>query len=247
MKNQLQKTEDTILWVSTISQSKDKSLSIIEFERSLDFKTLIHKQPILNDVKNELISEIQCIAFIRELLLNLASTLKFSENLTLQQATILASDVFDKMKYETLDDIALMFKKARQGYYGSLKGRLDSDILNTIIIPSYLNEKSEIRELHQKDIKASLIENKTDSEALNYNLEMLERMSKQILKEKRQKKLDEYNNSLKNDKVDFFIEKAKLNCKKMTIDELKNEIQKAELNLLTEFVEIYQIELNNRK
>ena len=33
----------------------------------------------------------------------------------------------------------------------------------------------------------------------------------------------------------------------MTIDELKNEIQKAELNLLTEFVEIYQIELNNRK
>ena len=247
MKNQLQKTEDTILWVSTISQSKDKSLSIIEFERSLDFKTLIHKQPILNDVKNELISEIQCIAFIRELLLNLASTLKFSENLTLQQATILASDVFDKMKYETLDDIALMFKKARQGYYGSLKGRLDSDILNTIIIPSYLNEKSEIRELHQKDIKASLIENKTDSEALNYNLEMLERMSKQILKEKRQKKLDEYNNSLKNDKVDFFIEKAELNCKKMTIDELKNEIQKAELNLLTEFVEIYQIELNNRK
>ena len=67
MKNQLQKTEDTIRWVSTISQSKDKSLSIIEFERSLDFKTLIHKQPILNDVKNELISEIQCIAFIREL------------------------------------------------------------------------------------------------------------------------------------------------------------------------------------
>ena len=159
--------------------------------------------------------------------------MKFSENLTLQQATILASDVFDKMKYETLDDIALMFKKARQGYYGSLKGRLDSDILNTIIIPSYLNEKSELRELHQKD--------------LNYNLEMLERMSKQILKEKRQKKLDEYNNSLKNDNVDFFIEKAKLNCKKMTIDELKNEIKKAELNLLTEFVEIYQIELNNRK
>ena len=33
----------------------------------------------------------------------------------------------------------------------------------------------------------------------------------------------------------------------MTIDELKNEIQKAELNLLTDFVEIYQSELNNRK
>ena len=126
-------------------------------------------------------------------------------------------------------------------------GFVDSDILNTIIIPSYLNEKSELRELHQKYIKVYLIENKTYSEALNYNLEMLERMSKQILKEKRQKKLDEYNNSLKNDKVDFFIEKAKLNCKKMTIDELKNEIQKAELNLLTDFVEIYQSELNNRK
>lgn len=247
MKNQLQKTEGTIRWVSTISQSKDKSLSIIEFERSLDFKTLIDKQPILNDVKNELISEIQCIVFIRELLLNLASTLKFAENLTLQQATILASDVFDKMKYETLDDIALMLKKARQGYYGSLKGRLDSDILNTIIIPSYLNEKSELRELHQKDIKVALIENKTESEALNYNLEMLERISKAILREKRQKKLNEFYDSEKAGKVDFFIEKAKINCVKMKDDELIEEIRKAKLNNLNDFVFIYEKELNKRK
>ena len=110
-----------------------------------------------------------------------------------------------------------------------------------------LRETFEELGIQKKDIKVYIKENKKDSEALNYNLEMLERMSKQILKEKRQKKLDEYNNSLKNDNVDFFIEKAKLKCKKMTIDELKNEIKKAELNLLTEFVEIYQIELNNRK
>ncbi|WP_353166390.1 hypothetical protein [Empedobacter brevis] len=242
MENQIKKIEDTTLWVSTINKSQDKSLSIIEFERSLNFNQVLDKKPLINLINNNEINEMSCIVFIRELLLNTASTLKFAENITLSQATTLASDVFDKMKYDTLDDIGLMFKMARQGEFGSLKGRIDSDVIHSLIIPAYLTKKSQKREESQINNKTTV--NKTDEDSLNYNLEMLDKMSRKIIKEQRAKRLQEFHSSEK--EVDFFLEQAKRNCKLMSNEELITEIQKAKHYSLNEFVETYENELKNR-
>ena len=80
-------------------------------------------------------------------------TLRFAENFNMRgnfdavQAAILANDLFDVFGYETLEDVVMMYKLARQGRIGDGKDfKLDGQTVMHKWVPTYLELKAIERE-----------------------------------------------------------------------------------------------------
>ena len=127
-----------------IDDNADKTLEIAEIESGLTIVKCL-ESPLISEVKKSIPIK-SLLRSVREIILNSARTFKFSENMDLGQATILANDILDYFQHESLEDIVQMFKMARKGELGSGKGRLDHDVVFNIFIPAYFNKKIEARE-----------------------------------------------------------------------------------------------------
>lgn len=87
------------------------------------------------------------IKAIAYLTLRLSENFNVGKKFTASQASIMALDLFEVFGYETLEDVMLMFKYARQGRIGDGKDfKLDSQTVFHKWIPAYLELKAKERE-----------------------------------------------------------------------------------------------------
>ena len=87
---------------------------------------------------------IKSIAYLTN---RLSENFNVGKKFTADQSLVMAYDLFDVFGYETLEDVVLMFKLARQGKIGDGKDfKLDSQTVFHKWIPDYLNLKAEFRE-----------------------------------------------------------------------------------------------------
>lgn len=246
IRNELVRREGEILESDIIESRTIQSIC-----RTSDLEA---KRSIQNNLKS----------MIREIILSTAQVLKFAEKTTDFQATILANDLFEVMKAETIEDIYLMFARARQGYYGNLGGRLDSSTIFGQIVPKHLEWKAELRERKhlkgQGEFKRLLSNDNTDeaNECLKTNIErfnaMIEYISKQR-KERKQKQSEEFERKIqefstdKRSQHEKYIEWTKQALPDMQNYELLRELQRSdkEDNLIREFYEIYKTEIQERR
>lgn len=177
---------------------------------------------------------------IREIVLNTAKTFKFSENMDLSQATILASDLLRYFKNESIEDIVLMFKMIRRGELGSGKGRLDHDIIFNVFVPAYFDKKAEIRERQIRNEQSKY--NQRHEPMSEYAQNKFEELSKMLSINRIEEKVAPVVNH-----HHIWINKLKNNVKNMSLQQLEVEIEKAKSSdqfIFGEAVKIYQEQIN---
>lgn len=100
----------------------------------------LNKLSTIIDKKNV----IKAIAYLTA---RLSENFNVGKKFTVDQSTIMALDLFEVFGYETLEDVVLMFKYARQGKIGDGKDfKLDSQTVFHKWIPAYLELKALERE-----------------------------------------------------------------------------------------------------
>lgn len=87
----------------------------------------------------------------------LSENFNVGKKLTIEQSSVMAMDLLEVFGYESLEDVVLMFKYARQGRIGDGKDfKLDSQTVFHKWIPEYLEIKAEYRENEYLKEKAVL-------------------------------------------------------------------------------------------
>lgn len=198
--------------------------------------------PSIYEIKKN-ISAKQTLKAVREIILNSAKTFKFSENMDLSQATILASDLLNYFRNESLEDIILMFKMARQGELGSGKGRLDHDVVFNIFVPAYLEKKAEAREKQERNNKAKL--KQPVAEMSEYAKQKFEELSNMLSIKRTDKPIKPVVNHHQ-----LWINSLNVKVKNLTLEELYTELEKvknSDQKVFDEAVKIYKDEIELRK
>lgn len=197
--------------------------------------------PKIQTLLNQSTEKKDLLNVIRSAILNTARSFKYSENMTPMQAFVLADDLLDKMKFETLEDILLMLKMGRRGELGSNKGRFDSEILFNLFLPTYLDIKAAQYEKHNEFIvndEPLTAEEKANQQKL---IDELHKAWKADRKPKEQRVFEPIDHHAK------FINDLKQLVGSMTNDELRIELSRAKANKVWDAHEIYSNELKQRK
>lgn len=144
------------------------------------------------------------IKAITYLLLRLSENFNVGKKFTTSQAVTAASDLLEVFGYESMEDVMLMLKYARQGKIGDGKEfKLDSQTIFHKWVPSYLELKAQERERahqQQKSSQNNIYDFKWDKEAVKklkvsrkkYGWrESLEEMDRRMKKKKNQQAIEE--------------------------------------------------------
>lgn len=217
-------------------------MEIVSLETTLSVTKCLDL-PTIHEVTKQLPAK-NIIKAVREIILISAKTFKFSENMDLSQATILASDLISYFKHESLEDIVLMFKMIRQGELGSGKGRLDHDVVFTVFVPAYLEKKAEIREKQMMNEKKKF--NESSGEMSDYAKQKFEELSNILYV----KIIDTESAKPVVNHHQMWINSLKNNVKTLTLQELyseKEKAKKADQAVFGEALKIYQDEIKLRK
>ena len=180
---------------------------------------------------------------IQEIVLNSARTFKYSENMDFSQAAILASDLLNYFRNESLEDIVLLFRMIRQGELGSGKGRLDHDVIFNIFVPAYLEKKAEAREKQTRNEKSKF--NKADFEMTEQAKQKFEELSKMLSV----KRIDTPTKPVVNHHQ-VWLNSLKINVNNLSLEELYSEldkVKKSDQSVFAEAVKIYNQEIKLRK
>lgn len=95
----------------------------------------------------KLIDKRNVIKAINYLVLRLSENFNVGKKFTNEQAAMMSLDLYETFKYETLEDVTLMFKMVRQGKIGDGKDfKLDSQTVFHKWVPQYLELKAIERE-----------------------------------------------------------------------------------------------------
>ena len=125
--------------------ASNNTSELVRFESDLNITkamegTRLNKLSTLIEKKN-------VIKAITYLTARLADNFNVGKKFTIEQSSLMALDLFDVFGYETLEDVVLMFKYARQGKIGDGKDfKLDSQTVFHKWVPEYLEMKSIERE-----------------------------------------------------------------------------------------------------
>lgn len=156
-----------------------------------------------------------------------------------EQMLTLALDLIDVFKYETIEDVMLLFKMARQGKIGGKIWKLDSNTIFNEWVPAYLEQKAIERENRLEKEKSERLKNEQTAKVHHTIADRL----KQWLKDKQvpvKTKKTYYNN------YPHFLKHLPKTCQELTNEELEHQIKLAEYKQLKEAADIYRNELKNR-
>ena len=125
----------------TLQQCTDKKLAfneIVKAEQSISITESVQSYPLISSqgTKAAIIPQIiRVIEFFLEVV---------GKSLEIYQIQVLAGDLYDKFKYDTLEDVIMMFKHARTGDFGKLYDCKPPEVLSWCT--PYLELKAEERE-----------------------------------------------------------------------------------------------------
>ncbi|RQO37931.1 hypothetical protein DBR39_13665 [Chryseobacterium sp. KBW03] len=218
---------------------KDAFNAIAKIEQSLTIKDsikageLIMKQGSKVDVVIEIIKIIEFYLKIT------------GKELEIYQVRVLAGDLYDKFRTDTVEDLILFFKMIRTGDLGKLKyyDNFHDKIMS--YVPQYFQYKSEQREkmieAKKKQFKKKADQTQMSEEAYNKFTELQNRISNPI---QRSAEIFSVKGILSS--IDNYIEKLPETCKKLSDSDLKYEIQRTQFSNKTAY-EILLQEQEHRK
>lgn len=225
-----------------LKQCSDKKAfnEISKIEQSLTMKESLKSGELIvsQGSKTDVIIEIiKVIEFYLEIT---------GKKLEIYQIRILAGDLYDKFKNDTLEDLILLFKMIRTGDLG--KPPYTDNFHEKIMsyVPMFFDYKSSERERLIKIKKRKLQENdKTtfsmSDEARAKFTELQERLSTPVLKSK---EIFSVKSVLAS--VDNYIDNLPESCKKLSNSDLKYEIKRTQYSNKTAY-EILMLEQERRK
>lgn len=128
--------------LATLQTFTDKQVynEIAKLEQTLTPKEILLKKPVLISLGVPKVSIITEIIRIIEFFLEVTN-----KELAVYQIQILAGDLYEKFRTDTLEDLILFFKMARQGEFGKVYKCDSLEIMSWI--PQYFDRKSAIREM----------------------------------------------------------------------------------------------------
>ena len=227
-----------------------RSMVILEKESSIDLAETIECRKLNSLLRaDDGLSKKQVLQILQIAILNTAQSFKYSEKMTYMQSYVLAEDLLDKMKYESLEDVLLMLKMGRRGELGSNKGRFDSDVLFTLFLPAY----NEIKSLQwDEKIRFEKLEReKKEKEDLaaprDSNTDYVDQLHKAWKDSQKPKVLTTKSSVPENNDHVQFMFNLRMIVSSMTNSELRTEMIRAKNNKAFDAYEIYELELNSRK
>lgn len=157
---------------------KGDALELVKIERSLTIEKCVSAPLLINQKSNE--SELIKSVFM--IVKRFNDLVNVSKKMNEDQMIALSSDLFERFGGESLDDILLFFKMARNGEFGDLY-RLDSIVILSWV-PKYLNKK--IEAFHEDRINRENIRLRSENDAVSNHeyseksKEKLEELSKML-------------------------------------------------------------------
>lgn len=162
----------------------ENSAHIISVERSLTLSDNLSK-PSIRSVfrgKDTLIFNVGKVLVNRFL-----NAFAFATKLSDAQVTVFTADVLECFKYESLEDMVLFFKMARQGKFGTTKRGVDSNLVTGDWFQQFMELKAKAREdkvtIQQKQFKS---DNQISMKAVEITYKKAERQ-REIEQQRRQK------------------------------------------------------------
>lgn len=218
---------------------KDAFNAIAKIEQSLTIKDsiktgeLIMKQGSKVDVVIEIIKIIEFYLKIT------------GKELELYQVRVLAGDLYDKFRTDTVEDLILFFKMIRTGDLGKLKyyDNFHDKIMS--YVPQFFQYKSEQREkmieAKKKQLKKKADQTQMSEEAYNKFTELQNKLSTPTVKTSDTFRVKDVLSSLDN-----YLSTLPETCKKLSDSDLKYELKRTEYNNRSAY-EILLQEQDNRK
>jgi hypothetical protein len=132
---------------------------LLVFEKHLSLKKAIEGTHLRKLEKS--IGEINTITAIAYLINRFNANFNVGKSITQQQSALIASDITEKYPFETIEDVVLMLKQARQGVIGDGKDfKLDGQNILAKWFPEYLDKKyAEVERLHKIPVATEKMEN----------------------------------------------------------------------------------------
>lgn len=161
------------------------------------------------------------------------------------QVQILAGDLYDKFRTDTVEDIILFFKMIRTGDLGKLKyyDNFHDKIMS--YVPQFFQYKSEQREkmieAKKKQLKKKADQTQMSEEAYNKFTELQNRLSTPSVKTSETFRVKDVLSSLEN-----YLSTLPETCKKLSDSDLKYELKRTEYTNRSAY-EILLQEQDNRK
>lgn len=208
------------------------SMGLLVFESDLTISKAMNSVSIAKlCTKIEKINVVKAIAY---LILRLSDHFNVKQKFTDIQASTLALDLTEIFGYETLEDVVMMLKLARQGKIGNTEYKLDGQTVLHKWVPEYLERKAIERENEHGKSKGELNGmstfrwNKEDVEKFQVNTKMV---SPTKLGQRMKAKWDvgQVPQVVLKERSEFLNEMF-LNVKRMTTDQLKNYLLKSDMN-----------------
>lgn len=157
---------------------KGDPFELVKIERSLTIEKCVSAPLLINQKSNE--SELIKSVFM--IVKRFNDLVNVSKKMNEDQMIALSSDLFERFGGESLDDILLFFKMARNGEFGDLY-RLDSIVILSWV-PKYLDKK--IEAFHEKRVDEENIRFRAENDAVKNHeyseksKEKLEELSKML-------------------------------------------------------------------
>ena len=210
---------------------------IVKIEQDITIAKSIEEFPLINKQGEKMAIVIQIIRIIEFFL---EVTGKTQE---IYQIQVLAGDLYEKFKYDTIEDVILMFKMARQGEFGKIYDCKPPEIL------SWASQFFEYKSIEREKLIGKQKAIQKREEQVEISEEARTRFN-ELYKSITIKKT-ETENSIRNVVPELFNMNQYLmslpeSCKKLSLKDLKEEIKKTEFKN-KDAHEILLAELKRRK
>jgi hypothetical protein len=128
----------------------NNEVDLLMYEKNLTLKSAIDGTKINKFEK--LLGERETATVITYFLMRFSKNFNVGKNITDGQAPLIAIDIIEKYPYETIEDVFLCLKQARQGIIGDGKDyKLDGQTILAKLLPEYLDRKyAEVERLNKK-------------------------------------------------------------------------------------------------
>lgn len=237
---------------------ENDSIGLLEIESNLSVSKAMNSTQIYK--LSSAIEKRNVIKAIAYLTLRLSDSFNVKQKFTDEQASMLALDLSEVFHYETLEDVVMMYKYARQGKIGSNEYKLDGQTVMQKWVPEYLELKAIEREnqhLKNKGEKNGM----TKFEWRKEDLDKFEVDAELVLPTKLGERMKQRINVAEKPQIIVkdrkqYLEEMYYPVRKMTNEQLKDYIVKCDVNKTNEtdklpfdqdIFELVENELDKRK
>jgi hypothetical protein len=213
-------------------------MELAVLESDLTLSKVLNEGTLLRDLEKKTDKK-NMIKLLTSLLIRQSGFFNLKQNLSPEQCAFIASDLLEVFNYETLEDVVIMLKLARQGKLGITYARLDHETIFSKWVPSYLDLKSQEREKQYLQDKNRISDGPVSEEGMKKLDELIKKL------DKRKEVQNPRTTPIKSQKE--YLEEISKFVSELSDDELLKQKDKAFSFKAYEEMKIYESEIKRRK